>query len=756
MLLLCVCVGLRLANLLEMQTQSERISTSTDEYVRLTSLLFTSIPEQTDAGGAINMAGKGQLVLQSCQFWQMRSQGTGGAIYSKKERVTISGCTFEKCWAKAYGGGVHVEACNLKIEDTTFNGTSSDSSGGAVAVQSASAGEAKLVQLQRNTFDACSGGKSGECGGIVFTQFISQESKFVNNTFTGCSVNGAECACVWNVQTSGEVAISGNEFSDCAAFGTQFFLFDSAKATSCMFESCVFTRMSGWIACLSTTLRTTLDGCTFEYCAGDNGVVVLNEIVSTDPHQVKGCIFTDNRCDQFSESLRVYCDDTAPVVALTDCVFSDHTCNFPAVALSSLAQHLDATIKGCIFQNCYVGTKGLFTHNAGSGLYRFEGCVFRNIANMADSYCILQLSGSRNVQLDTCRFEDCQVSGYMVDVGSGTCQVSGSDFMNCQTVYGLFMGRTDELSLTGCNVSKFTVFSPLGVLNVTSGSLVLDSCQFVECENQLRGGCLMHVSSATLSCTNISLSFRPNARAIAIQIVSDWRATFTACAFSFDNAVEKIEAPMIEYTGQWDPSVTFSGCCFAHPEKAHVTSGSPAYLRITGAVGSVKITGCCFDLDKETSISSTTQPTYGEPGEDHMFVDCEAWCKDIEPEIPTETSEDEPYPGELTTSESSQSDPDSGKATLKGPVAGLIAGFVIAVLMLIGVLVLLFMVWRKRKTEKELVTERPEVVVETMVSSVSNEQLEDCEQCDNPLFGHEGSEHEFSEGFEETARANTR
>ena len=269
MLLFSVCIGLRLANLLEMQTQSERISTSTNEYVRFTSLLFTSILEQTVPGGAINMAGTGQLVLQSCQFSQMRSQVTGGAIYSTKERVTISSCTFEKCWAQGYGGGVHVEACNLKIEDSTFNDTSSDSSGGAVAVESASTWEAKSVVLQRNTFDACAGGKSGEHGGVVFTKYIAQESKFDNNTFTGCRVNGADCACVWNVQTSGEVAISGNEFSDCTEYGTQFFLFDSTKANSCLFESCVFTRMSGWIACLSTTLRTTLDGCTFEYCYGD-------------------------------------------------------------------------------------------------------------------------------------------------------------------------------------------------------------------------------------------------------------------------------------------------------------------------------------------------------------------------------------------------------------------------------------------------------------------------------------------------------
>ena len=706
------------------------------------------------------MAGTGQLVLQSCQFSQMRSQVTGGAIYSTKERVTISSCTFEKCWAQGYGGGVHVEACNLKIEDSTFNDTSSDSSGGAVAVESASTWEAKSVVLQRNTFDACAGGKSGEHGGVVFTKYIAQESKFDNNTFTGCRVNGADCACVWNVQTSGEVAISGNEFSDCTEYGTQFFLFDSTKANSCLFESCVFTRMSGWIACLSTTLRTTLDGCTFEYCYGDNGVVVLNEIKSTDPHQVKGCIFTDNKCDQFSESLRVYCDDNSPVVACTDCVFSDHTSTLPTVALVSLTQNLDATIKGCVFQNCYVGPKGLFTHNAGSGLYRFEGCVFRNIVNLADSYCILQLSGSRNVELDTCRFEDCQVSGYMVNMGNGQCKVTGSNFMNCKTVHGIFMAseRIDELSLTGCTVSKFSVFSPLGVLNVTSGSLVLDSCQITECENQLRAGSLLHISSATLSVTNISILFRPNAKAIAIRIVSGRKATFTACAFSFDNAVDKIEAPMIEYTGAMDSQVTFTGCCFAHTGKTQVTSGSPAYLSITGTVSSVQLTGCCFDLDKETSMSTTIQPTFGEPGEDGMFVECDAWCKDIEPEIPTSTSEDEPHPGELTptlTSES-QSDPDSGKVVSKSLLGGLIAGIVLAILIVIVVLLLLFMVWRKRNTGNELQTEREDMVAETMLPSASNEPQEDYEQCDNPLYGQEASEHEFSEAFEETAPGNTR
>ena len=756
MLAIALSVGLRLANLMEMQTQSQRISTSTDGYVRLTSLLFTAIPEQKDAGCGLNMKGTGQLVIESCRFVQMRTQLTGGAIYSSKERVTISDCTFKKCWTQGSGGAVHLVACNVVIEDSQFIDTSSNSIGGAVAIQSASAREAKSVVLERNTFDTCAGGKTGEHGGVVYTRYISQESWFINNTFTKCRVNEADCGCVWNSMTSGEAAITGNVFSNCDSYGLQFFQFDCPNAKSCRFESCVFSEMSGSVGCLTTTLRTILDGCRFEHCSGETGVVVLPTITGTDPHQVQNCHFTDNKCAQVSQSLTVNCDANAPVVACSNCVFSDHTGTLPMVAIVGTTPNLPVTIKDCVFQDGSVGAQGVFTYNAGSGLHKFEECHFRNIVSLAESHHILQLTGSSNVELDGCTFDNSQVYGYMINLGSGKCKISGTNFINCETVYGIFMAdKIDLLSLTGCTISRFTVFSALGVLNVTTGVLVLTGCQIVDCGNRLRGGPLVHIGSATLTFTNTSLFYKPSSRASAIKILSGGSAVFNYCAFELeDETLEKVEGPLIEYTGAQVSHLTLDGCCFTHTGETIVTSGSAAYVSVTGSSGTVHLTACCFDLDKDTSISTTIQPTYGEPGEEHMFIECDAWCKEMEPEIPTPTSDSGQEPGDRTyepTPDISSGDPDSGKATAKNSLGGIIAGILIAILILILVILLLFfMVWRKRRHQKDEAPENQEMSEETVATSLSNDNPDEFyDQQDNPLFAQDVTEQEFIEHFEE-------
>ena len=755
MLAIALCVALRQADLLELKTQSQKISTSTDGYVRYTSLLFTAIPQQQSAGGAINMKGKGQLVLESCHFVGMRSLETGGAIYSEKERITVSDCTFEKCWTQGSGGGLHLQYCNVIIEDTKFIDVSSNSVGGAIAILSARASEAKSVVLERNIFDACAGGKTGH-GGLVYTYYISPESRFINNTFTNCRVNEADCGCVWNCLTSGEASITGNVFADCDTYGLQFFEFDCPNAKSCRFESCVFTNMSGSVGCLTTKLRTILDGCRFEYCAGETGVVVLPILTGTDPHQVQNCFFTDNKCGRVSQSLTVNCDGpNAPAVVCSNCVFADHQGTLPMVALVGTPT-VPATIKDCVFQDSNVGSQGVFTYNAENGLHKFEGCQFRNIVSLAESTHILQLTGSRNVEFDSCTFDNSQVSGYMIQLGSGNCKISGTNFINCETVYGIFMAdKLDQLSLTGCTINRFTVFSALGVLNVTAGALVLTGCQIVECSNRLRGGPLVHIASASSTFTNLSLFYKPNSRAAAIKILSGGSAVFNSCAFELDNAaLDKVEGPVIEYTGAQSSQLKLDGCCFTHTGETIVTSGSAVYLGITGSAGTVHLTECCFDLAKDTSISSTIQLTYGEPGEEYMFIECDTWCKEMEPEIPTPvpTSDDGQQPGDRTyepTPESSGG--DSGKATAKSSLGGIIAGILIAILILIVVILLLFfLVWRKRKHQEDEVQENQEMSEETMATSIGNDNLEEyCDQQDNPLFAHDVTEQEFIENFEE-------
>lgn len=754
---------LRTLDLLELQVTG-RISTTGDTKLSLSSLLFSGIPNQKDAGGAISYDNDategGKVTLTACEFEKCSSEETGGAIYCQSiDRLEVRSCTFRQCSTQGYGGAMHIEWSNLNVEGSLFDTCSSNSIGGAVAFQSEMAARAKYVTFQSNIFKSISGGKTKEDGGILSVLYASVESKFINNTFEACTVTSAQTGFLWSKVGEGNSKIEQCRFIDCRGFASRFCNLAGQATKSVEYSDCHFINIQGAIGGIAPTVRTTIDNCNFESCTGTTGIVVLPSIAGTEPHVVRDCNFTANVCDNVCQSLQVKCGDGSPMFTCTGCVFSEHRGELPFIAISNTGPSLPAELINCTFQDSDVGTGGVISYTAGTSRYYFERAVFRNIVSLADSIHILDFSGSQNIEMDQCSFEKCQISGYLVTLGGGSCSMSGCDFLNCETVYGVFRAASpvNEIIMNDCTMSQFTVFSAVGVLNTTQGTLKCTNCQLNYCENRLRGGPLFHLESTTCSFTGLMVVFKPSVRGNAIRIVNGMSTEFQSCAFALDDKGSgEIDAPLLQYSGAQNGNLHFYNCCFVHTADTIQLTGESVYLGVSGE-GIVKFTRCCFDIVKNKAISSSISPEY-DPSESEMFVECDTWCMADVPVVTTEVEptggETQPASEEIDSSSSSDSDeggPDSGQTENNTPLGGIIGGLLAGLLLLILLilLILFLFVKRRRKESEPRSDERIELDEETVNTTNYEAKTDDYETSANPLFAQEVSEVEFLQGFEE-------
>lgn len=622
------------------------------------------------------------------------------------------------------------------------------------------AARAKYVDFQSNIFKSITGGKTKEEGGILSALYVSVESKFINNTFESCTVKSATTGFFWNKVGQGNSKIEQCRFIDCKGFGERFSNLAGQLTTSVEYSECHFIRIEGPIGGIAPTLRTTIENCNFESCTGTTGIVVLPNIEDTSPHVVKDCKFTANVCNSIAQSLQVQCGAGAPMFTCTGCVFSEHRGELPFIAISNTGASLPAELINCTFEDSDVGTGGVISYKAGTSRYYFEGAVFRNIVSLADSIHILEFSGSSNIEMDQCSFEKCQISGYLVTLDSGSCHMSGCNFLNCETVYGIFHAAStvNDITMNDCTITQFTVFSAVGVLNTTQGTLKCINCQLSYCENRLRGGPLFHLESTICTFTGLNVVFKPSVQGNAIRIVNAVGTEFQSCAFALDDKESsEIDAPLLQYVGGQNGNLRFYNCCFVHTANTVQLTGESVYLSVSGQ-GSVKFTQCCFDIVKDKAISSSISPVY-DPSESEMFVECDSWCME---DIPVLTTPVEPTGGDTTqtageeTDSSSSTDPDAGgpdsgqtksDTPLGGIIGGLLAGLLLLILLIL--LILFLLAKRRRKESEPRSEERVELDEETANTTNYEDKPDDYETSNNPLFAHEVSEVEFLQGFEE-------
>ena len=181
-----------------------------------------------DDGSIIKSYDASVVYVTSSTFYNLRSDGFGGAISAVGSRVYLSTTKFINCTSSSGGGAVWVSTyvsygtsfsdnTIIVIDSCVFHHCSSPNGGGALSATSestdvSSSGQSILVAVVSTVFSNC----SAEQGGGLSFSGISVESTFQNCKFLGLLASGLGGA----ISVIGsKVHLESSDFANCSSEG---------------------------------------------------------------------------------------------------------------------------------------------------------------------------------------------------------------------------------------------------------------------------------------------------------------------------------------------------------------------------------------------------------------------------------------------------------------------------------------------------------------------------------------------------------
>ena len=390
-------------------------------------------------GGAGISAEGGNIYCERCGFYDLKSGGDGGAVYSNGGSCEFVLCEFKVVECGSYGSGGGIYASNSKtvsLDSCIFERATSRSWAGAFYADGASL----VVDVRNSQFVQCTGAEGAVCYCKTSTQNITFDNctisddqsvelksgiytdftKSVSITIRDCVFNlaAAFSSSLFWLKSSGDVVFENNIFNRTNTTGgspliknaNSYYIWKSLQVLGCDFQS-VTAPCDGPAIDTQDVVSAVIDNCSFEDCRStaseeeetQGGVVVIG--VATTQFTISTCRFIANSCPKGVHSLHIL---SSSAFNLTNCTFSGHVGSLPVLKAETPAASLlssdEFALVDCVFEeNALDGkTTGIVTFPQDKAV-RLERCSFvDNKASVTQTQCtkIVYDSCFFNVSLD--------------------------------------------------------------------------------------------------------------------------------------------------------------------------------------------------------------------------------------------------------------------------------------------------------------------------------------------------------------------
>lgn len=692
------------------------------------------------------------FLFDNCTFENTRATKNGGAISlpSDSTKVTISNCVFRNNNVEEMqtgnGGFLYFEANpgTLEISNTEFkNSVAAD--GGCIFAAAA----VTAFSIDNVTVDAC-GGRGGTNKACIVVKSsntvleglhllnmkrgngrLALSSSFESGiiTFSGCSFEHwtTEQLFAYDVSSGTDFVLNltNCNFTDVTSSGENFIQLkidgDKSKIRDLYLADCNFTSVqAAWS--LAVQKRSGRTGkCVVERCVFDN--VVVSKL---DISPKKGEVLLD--LESFSE------------VAVSDTTFININGYNGLLVVESGTCSIDSVC----FEHCTLRRpegadpqETVYPCLSITGtVQKFSGCHFVS-CSCVNTYPLLSISGAiedlSDVELSACtfqtnpvritppaggvsriafansRFEDLQSTFAPVKIESVT-SIAFSDTWFSQVTNALsLIQASSALELTNVHIND-CAFEKLGDL-ADSASLLLENCEFRHNTISKSLAVVSSQSAKVLNCQFEDCTSQESLLSFSCPTVDISLTNFQKCRSQTASllVLQGVQSFVLNHT------------CFQGSEQG--SEGHPIYIDCTCENGTIELP-VCFDKSKDASVRLN-----GDFGEIPNIFDCHdcSFIPTPEPEVTSE-SEEVPLPSitsidqedETTTQEGSADAPV--EAEKSGLGAGEIAGIVIGVLVLIAacVLLILFLLFRKRSNSTEKSQEDGEMAEEAPDETITS------------------------------------
>jgi len=455
-------------------------------------------------GGSLNISGSRFNAINSKKGWKNITFEN-----SEDNNCSVESCTFENSRGGATEGSLKINGgvitcinSDLVISNSKFIYCfmPSNTEGGALHIHKSD------VKVDSCHFINC----SADRGGAIY--FNKSESCVINNCFfENCASESSGGA----IFSSGSIIeISGDSrFEQCSSLSGGGIYIESSSFV--FVEKCEFNKCHG-SALVSNDSHLSANGCTFSYCAEDNGhggaMLIKNSTVTLQSSNFINCEAGNIKKDYYlfhGGALGVFASN----ISIESCGFNGCTSGIGG-AIHADSSHLN--ISDSSFQNNKSTDKGIIYIDSHSIAF-INKCSFNN----NDGTSICYYSGSEGC-ISKCEFENCKANGGAEENNGGAVNCSSSEpkiieckFIKCHSTSGKHGNG--------------------GAIYYSTSNSIIEKCEFIICESSL-GGAISLNNSSDLNIYDCKFERCSNS-ALYISNNSDARinkAVFLSCGSKFN------------------------------------------------------------------------------------------------------------------------------------------------------------------------------------------------------------------------------
>ena len=666
----------------------------------------------THTGGALYVSGSqytAQVTIQGCRFRECNAQD-GGAVYLWTVTCVVSGnsgTSFVSCSATRNGGAFYALGCKVRFETSVqFQRCTAEGMGGSIyAIAMYGFDSSKSLTIYN-----C---KARQDGGAIWLQ-----TSYETTSFTGRTNIEAPVGAGYNTKSivyieKGTVTLSGLEIKISSLVGatTLPLSIKDFKNQELVVKDCSFSkagvRSGAIVASRSEAFSLTLNQCQFTNLQSYNGAINGGSAATLT---ITNCDFTTVEAEKGG----AIHTESAGEVVIEDCTIKTATATKEgggALFVSSTTTRVD--IQRTTFDgNTYVG--GSVRWNFGTQAeFVLENCTFKNHVKPTSSSsdqsmdCLIRLDpagsatfppvtltkiiffknelvgmkGIISVTTTSLTFEDCVLTGTTVSLPAEKDSYKGLVFLEGGSSYSFSSCQFTDCKVVGKGgiIVSPEQTSPQTLADDAS-SINLKDCDFCGCTSDATPELSLRCSKLTITGGTYQCQETPQSSFIEIWITGTETENPSSVSATFIMDEQgSFQHPMIDFHSVENSKTTFERSSFEGKTQQ-------PYIQLAND-GDVYFAGTTFEAEQDSAVKQTE----GSKGKVE-FVEPKTTDEEVQP-----GSDDPAFSVDDTSTNTDQpTEPSKSNSALIGGIAGGIIGVAVVA----GIIVVVILLLRQRKARK--------------------------------------------------------